>query len=302
MKTTISTAPLNPTNLKILNTGENDFQQEERPDKIENSKPLNKEQVEKQLAIEGEDDLLDTAYDPEEDPTPIVIFDTELNSIKELKAVDIVFLLDSTASMSPYFKGVKRCIRKIIWDAQRCLTQFVLEEIDILKVGLVSYKDHDQTSQFVSKIHSNLTTDFKKFTQILMKIKASGGSDEPEAVVDGLNDAINNIEWREKSYKFLYHILDAPPHGEVFYKFDDESISNSEEDGKKYDNYVEFCPCQLNYEEILINLRIKDINYTIIKLGDKLDKMIEEYEKLVKIEVLTPDIKYDISKLVNQED
>jgi hypothetical protein len=37
-------------------------------------------------------------------------------------------------------------------------------------------------------------------------------------------------------------------------------------------------------------------------LGDKLDKMIEEYEKLVKIEVLTPDIKYDISKFVNQED
>ena len=41
--------------------------------------------------------------------------------------------------------------------------------------------------------------------------------------------------------------------------------------GKKYDNYVEFCL-----------LRKNDINYLFIKLGDKLNKIIEENEKLVK--------------------
>ena len=40
--------------------------------------------------------------------------------------------------------------------------------------------------------------------------------------------------------------------------------------GKKYDNYVEFC------------LRKNVINHLFIKLGDKLNKIIEENEKLVK--------------------
>ena len=91
---------------------------------------LNKEQVQHQLAVEGDDDLKDPNYDPETDPTPVVIFDSELPYIQELKAVDIVFLLDTTASMNCYFTEVTKIIRKIIWDIERCISQFYLEEID----------------------------------------------------------------------------------------------------------------------------------------------------------------------------
>ena len=38
------------------------------------------------------------------------------------------------------------------WENQRCLTQFVLEKIKILKVDLINYKDYYQTSQFYKKI------------------------------------------------------------------------------------------------------------------------------------------------------
>ena len=36
-----------------------------------------------------------------------------------------------------------------------------------------------------------------------MKIRACEYSNEPETVDKKLNNAINNVEWRDKTYKFL---------------------------------------------------------------------------------------------------
>ena len=49
-----------------------------------------------------------------------------------------------------------------------------------------------------------------------MDLKCAGGHDEPEAVLDGLNVAVNDVNWREESVKFIYHILDAPCHGKKY--------------------------------------------------------------------------------------
>lgn len=288
MKSKIKNMALHSGQSKQLETASNKPQKEKRPMHQKGSMLLNKEQVQHQLAVEGDDDLKDPNYDPETDPTPVVIFDSELPYIQELKAVDIVFLLDTTGSMNPYMKGIKRLIRKILWDAQKCLTQYLLDEIDVLKVGLVCYKDHDQVQKtYVSQIVSNLTSDFKEFTELLMNVKVNGGKDIPEAVLDGLNDSVNNINWRDKSYKFIYHILDSPPHGKLFYNGDDDLYSG--------------CPNGFDHEDILIEMRNKDINYSIIKFGDYCDMMIQEFEKIVKIEIITPDIKPDSGKFMGQD-
>ena len=289
MKSKIRNLALHSGESKQLQTPLNRPQKEKRPNHQQNeSMPLNKKQVQHQLEVEGEDDLKDPNYDPETDPTPVVIFDSELPYIQELKAVDIIFLLDTTGSMNPYMKGIKRLIRKILWDAQKCLTQYLLDEIDVLKVGLVCYKDHDQVQKtYVSQIVSNLTSDFKEFTELLMNVKVNGGKDIPEAVLDGLNDCVYNINWRDKSYKFIYHILDSPPHGKLFYNGDDDLYSG--------------CPNGFDHEDILIEMRNKDINYSIIKFGDYCDMMIQEFEKIVKIEIITPDIKPDSGKFMGQD-
>ncbi len=279
---------LHSSEKRKLETASNNPQKEKRPNPQKASQVLNKEQVQHQLAVEGDDDLKDPNYDPETDPTPVVIFDSELPYIQELKAVDIVFLLDTTGSMNPYMKGIKRLIRKILWDAQKCLTQYLLDEIDVLKVGLVCYKDHDQVQKtYVSQIFSNLTSDFKEFTDILMSVRVNGGKDIPEAVLDGLNDCVYNINWRDKSYKFIYHILDSPPHGKLFYNGDDDLYSG--------------CPNGFDHEDILIEMRNKDINYSIIKFGDYCNVMIQEFEKIVKIEIISPDIKPDSGKFMGQD-
>lgn len=49
-------------------------------------------------------------------------------------------------------------------------------------------------------------------TGFLNELSADSGGDYPEAVLDGLNVAVN-LEWRFSSEKILFLIGDAPPHG-----------------------------------------------------------------------------------------
>lgn len=249
---------------------------------------LNKEQVNK-LLQNGEDDGKDQdGYNSEEDPIPVVIFDSELHFIKQMKAVDIVFLVDSTASMKPLFKGVKRFIRKLIWDATKCLTQYLVDEVDVLMVGLVEYRDHPpQETSFVSKVTCDLTSDFKTFKQSVMKMNAAGGGDGPEAVLDGLSFAINNISWRSESFKFIYHILDSPPHGSTF--------------TNKEDAFPDGCPCELDHDNVLLDLRNLGVEYNIVKLTNDVDTMIEVFSGVIKIDVMNPDIKIDQNKSSEQK-
>ena len=273
---------------KAIKTIMNIPEKENKPRKLDPFHPLNKEQVEKHLSYEQNEDILENEYVPESDPEPIVIFDSELVSVEELKAVDLVFLLDTTASMNCYLKGIKRVIRKIIWDIEKCLSQFFFDEIDVLKVGIVTYKDHeDEKKSYLTNIDIDLTDNIKEVINKINQLKCEGGGDEPEAVLDGLNVAINDINWRDESVKFIYHILDAPCHG------------------KKYNNIesdrLEECPNNIDLENLLIEIRNKDIKYSVIKLNESANIMLEEFQKFINLEILSPKVSIDKSNFVLQE-
>ena len=273
---------------KAIKTVMNIPEKENKPRKVGPFKPLNKEQVEKHLSYEQTEDVFENEYEPESDPEPIVIFDSELVSVEELKAVDIVFLVDTTASMNCYLKGIKRVMRKIIWDIEKCLSQFIIDEIDVLKVGLVTYKDHDDENKlYLTNIDIDLTDNLKEVINKIIELKCSGGRDEPEAVLDGLNEAVNNVSWREESVKFIYHILDAPCHGKKY--------NNSEND--KYEE----CPNHIDVEDLLIEIRNRDIKYSVIKLNDSADIMLKEFQKIINMEVLSPKVYIDKSSFMLQE-
>ena len=273
---------------KALKTVMNIREKENMPRKVDSFKPLNKEQVEKHLSYDQAEDVFENEYEPESDPEPIVILDSELVSVEELKAVDIIFLVDTTASMNCYLKGIKRVMRKIIWDVEKCLSQFILDEIDVLKVGLVTYKDHDDENKlYLTNIDIDLTDNLKEVVNKIMELKCSGGRDEPEAVLDGLNEAVNNVSWRKESVKFIYHILDAPCHGKRY--------NNIEND--KYED----CPNNIDMEDLLIEIRNKDIKYSVIKLNDSADIMLKEFQKIINLEVLSPKVYNDKSSFMLQE-
>ena len=273
---------------KAIKTVVNIPQKEKKPKKVDSFKPLNKQQVEKHLSYEQGEDFFENEYEPESDPEPIVIFDSELVSVEELKAVDIIFLVDTTASMNCYLKGIKKVMRKIIWDIEKCLSQFIFDDLDVLKVGLVTYKDHDDEDKlYLTNIDIDLTENLKEVINKIMEIKCSGGRDEPEAVLDGINAAINDVSWREESVKFIYHILDAPCHGK---KYND----------KENDRFKE-CPNNLDAKDLLIEMRNKDIKYSVIKLNSSADLMLQEFQKIINFELLSPKVYIDKSNFMLQE-
>ena len=237
---------------------------------------------------ENEEGEIEEEYNPKLDPKQIISFDYYLDIALDLKFIDLVFLLDSTASMNCYSKDINKIILKIIYDLEKNISKYFLEEIDIIKVGIIAYRDHeDEEKTYLTKVEIDLTNDLKEIKNIIKNIDYSGGKDEPEAVLDGLNSALNDISWREKSTKFLVHILDAPCHGKKYHNLENDKIEN--------------CPKNLNTEEILDNVRKKGIEYFIVKINDTIDLMIQEFRKNIDIDVVKPEINMDKNKILKQD-
>ena len=62
-------------------------------------------------------------------------------------------------------------MRKIIWDIERCLSQFIFDEINVLKVGIVTYKDHNE-------VVIDLTDNLKDVIDKNLEITCERGGDE----------------------------------------------------------------------------------------------------------------------------
>ena len=238
----------------------------------------------------------DLSYNSEEDQNSVIIFDSEINFSKEIGQVDVVFLLDTTKSINPYLKGIKRFIRKFIFDAKKTISHYLNDDVDVLKLGLVAYRDHDQENiedSYISTILCDLTDEYNTFRKALYGIKCIGGDDECEAVIDGLHEAVNLISWREDSIKLIYHICGSPCHG---VNFRDDNYK----DKKNYDKYEDGCPCGIDLKTTLRTLRGKYIEYNLISLEEGLDKMMEEFSKYIKVELMSSNIKKEEGVSGNQ--
>ena len=227
----------------------------------------------------------DLSYNSEEDKASIIIFDMEINFIKNITQIDIVFLLDTTKSVNPYLKGIKRYIRKLIFDAKKSVSHYLSDDFDILNYGLVAYRDHDQEGvqgSYVSKILCDLNEDYNVFRQALYDVTCAGGDDTCEAVVDGLQEAVNLITWREDSIKLLYHICGSPCHGSDY--------NGVKKGGKKFDKYADGCPCGVDMKNCLKALRGKYIEYNLIGLDTDLKDMAEKFSDYIKVELVEVNI------------
>ena len=262
----------------LVSSSQNTNKNSKKENKIQKSKITNQNinTTQNEYTSEIKEDPNDKSYDSITDPIPVIIFDSEIHFRKDIKEIDIIFLIDTTKSMNPFLKGIKRFIRKLLYDAKITLSQYEVETIFLLQMGLVTYRDHDQENlSYVSNILCDLTENKNEFRKKLYSIDVEGGKDECEAVLDGLNDAVNNINWREKSLKFIYHICGSPPHG-------------NDINGGINDNFPYGCPCGKQYEDIILDMRGKGIDYTIVVLGNGLDTMIAAFSKYSKIDVMMP--------------
>jgi len=120
-------------------------------------------------------------------------------------AVEVVFCLDTTGSMSGLIEGAKLKIWSI------CNQILYGRPMPNLKVGLVAFRD--KGDEYVTKVF-DLREDLDEVYADVRTFAANGGGDTPEAVNQALDDAVNKINWSadRKTLKFIFLVGDAPPH------------------------------------------------------------------------------------------
>jgi len=119
--------------------------------------------------------------------------------------IEVVFILDTTSSMS----GLIQAAKEKIWSI--ATTMASAQENPDIKMGLVAFRDRGDA--YTTRV-IDLSEDLDSMYASLLELKAQGGGDGPESVNQALYDAIHKISWSNDSsvYKVAFLVGDAPPH------------------------------------------------------------------------------------------
>jgi Mg-chelatase subunit ChlD len=131
-------------------------------------------------------------------------FSRHIQALRE-GGLDVVFVFDTTASMTSFLIEVKRKIANLAGAFKKL--------VPTCRIGLIAYRDKDHESDFVTKVHP-LTYGTASLQEFLDDIQAKGGGDREEAIEQALSVAIQEMKWNPKAKKFILLIGDAPPHKE----------------------------------------------------------------------------------------
>jgi Mg-chelatase subunit ChlD len=123
----------------------------------------------------------------------------------ERPVIEVVFVLDTTGSMSGLIDGAKRKIWSI---ANQMASGSPTPDI---RMGLVGYRDRGDT--YITRRH-DLTDDIDAIYARLQDFQTGGGGDTPESVNQALHEAVQHMSWTpgQRVYKVIFLVGDAPPH------------------------------------------------------------------------------------------
>lgn len=123
----------------------------------------------------------------------------------ERPRIEVVFAIDTTASMSGLLEGAKAKV----WSMANRLADG--QPRPDIKFGLVAYRDIGDA--YVTQ-RVPMTQDLDEVYDNLMGFQAGGGGDGPEHVNQALHDAIHGTQWSgdEKVLRLVFLVGDAPPH------------------------------------------------------------------------------------------
>ena len=123
----------------------------------------------------------------------------------ERPKVEVVFVLDTTGSMSGLIKAAK----EKIWSIANTMANS--PQAPEIKIGLIAYRDRGDA--YITQI-TDLSSDLDSMYATLLDFQAGGGGDGPESVNQALYEAVHNISWSQdnSAYKAIFLIGDAPPH------------------------------------------------------------------------------------------
>lgn len=119
--------------------------------------------------------------------------------------IDVVFVLDTTSSMTGLIEGAKQKI----WSIANTIA--TAKPRPTMRMGLVAYRDIGDA--YVTQV-TPLTEDLDAVYAELMKLQAEGGGDGPESVNQALHEGLTKQPWSDDpaALKLIYLVGDCPPH------------------------------------------------------------------------------------------
>ncbi len=121
----------------------------------------------------------------------------------ETLQLDVLFLLDTTGSMSDELERIQQTIDSI---AQR-IDNF--EPRPNLRFAVVAYRDEGE--DYVTREY-DFTADVDTFREVLSTFEADGGGDTPEALDEALHAAVHDMQWNDDAVRLIFLVADAGPH------------------------------------------------------------------------------------------
>jgi len=117
------------------------------------------------------------------------------------KGLDIVFIIDGTASMGDVIAEVRRDLTSLV--------ETIQSTVPVARIGIVVYRDR---SDDVPIELTPLTFSRAKLDAFLGQVRAEGGGDWPESLNLGIQAAIEKMPWRPGAKRLLVFIAGSPPH------------------------------------------------------------------------------------------
>lgn len=117
---------------------------------------------------------------------------------------EVVFVLDTTGSMSGLIEGAKQKI----WSLAGGIMQRTGGRV---RIGLLPYRDRGDA--YVTRVFP-LTDNLDQVYSDLQGFRAQGGGDAPESVNQALHEAVTEIAWSDspRVMRTIFLVGDCPPH------------------------------------------------------------------------------------------
>ena len=162
--------------------------------------------------------------------------------------------MDCTASMEPWIYQAKTRMVELI-DGVRDTHP----RAQIL-VSFVGYRDYGDEVPMIEFPFRNAN----ETMAAIREVQAEGGDDQAEDVAHALFRAVHQ-DWRDADVKIVFHIADAPAHGEAFHTL------------RVSDRYPRGDPHGLDPRDSVEKLSFLNVHYTFVRIHESTDTMMEQF-------------------------
>jgi len=181
---------------------------------------------------------------------------------REMKSVDVAFVMDCTGSMSGLMKAAQDKIFAVVAEVKS-----VSKGVQ-MRLAFVGYRNIHDAANGMRWAVQDFTDDPAIFSAFVGKQPADGGGDGLADVI-GAYDKAEQLNWASRT-RVMIHIGDTPGHG---YRMHQNSMSFK-------DDYPNGDPDGREPESILPRLKAKKVQLIFARINNTTDIMMQLYKKI----------------------